>query len=66
MCEKAVEDDPEAIEYVADHFKTKEMCKEAVCGEPYALGHIPGNFKIQKMCEKDVLSLHAVPGGFKN
>ena len=49
-CERAVEDDPEAIEYVPDHFK--------ILREPYSLGHIPDNFKTQKMCEKLLKKTH--------
>ena len=46
MCERAVENEPEMLEYVPDCFKTEEICKEAVHREPYALGHIPDHFKI--------------------
>ena len=45
MCEKAVEDEPETLEYVPDHLKTEEICKEAVRREPYALGYVPDHLK---------------------
>ena len=54
MCEKAVEDEPEALEYVPDHVKKEEICKEAVCRELYALGHVFDHLKTQKMYEKAV------------
>ena len=57
MCEKAVEDEPETIEYVPNHLKTEEMHKEAVCKETYALRHVPDHLKTQEMCKKSHLYL---------
>ena len=51
MCEKAVEDEPEALEYVPNHFKTQEMCERAIENEPYSLKFVPDYFKAQEMCE---------------
>ena len=68
MCEKAVEDKLEALEYVPEYFKPEKMCKEARCRGPYALRDIPDHLKTQNMCEKtveeDLCSLHFVPGWF--
>ena len=41
MCIKAVEQKPEALESLPDHFKTEDTCKDAVRREPYALGVYP-------------------------
>ena len=48
MCEKAVEDEPETLRYIQDHFKTAEICKKAVRREPYSLAYVPDHFKAQK------------------
>ena len=34
MCERAVEDKPENLEFVPDRFKTQKMCEEAVTHTP--------------------------------
>ena len=44
LCKKAVEDEPETLEYVPDHFKTQEMCIKALEENPwtpwYVLEHL--------------------------
>ena len=30
MCDKAVDDDPNALEFIPDQYKTQEMCDKAV------------------------------------
>ena len=52
MCERAVEDEPETLEYVPDHLKTQEMCDEAVGRESYTLRYVPDHLKTQEMYEK--------------
>ena len=52
MCVKAVEDEPETIEYVPKHLKTEEIRKEAVRKETYAMRRVPGHLKTQEMCKK--------------
>ena len=58
MCEKAVEDEPEPLEYVPDLFKTEEICKEAVRRKPYALGQVPDNLKTKKCVKKLMKKTH--------
>ena len=64
MCIKAVEGEPETLEYVPDHLKTEEMCKEVVRREPYGLLYVPDHFKTQEMwtkaTEKDLWQLYGV------
>ena len=47
MCERVVEDEAEALEYVPDPFKTKTMCERAVEDEPDTLEFVPGHLKTQ-------------------
>ena len=54
MCVKAVEDEPEALEFVPDHLKTKKMCEGAVEVSPWQLKYVPDHFKMEKMCDKVV------------
>ena len=69
MCERAVEIETEALEYIPDHFKTKKMCERAVKDKPDTLEFVPGHLKMQKMCEKAVEEcsyiLEDVPDHFK-
>ena len=67
VCEKAVEDEPETLEYVPDHLKTEDISKDAVRREPYPLGHVPDHLKAKKMCEKVIEEdpwLYPVPDCF--
>ena len=41
MCERAIEDEPETLEFVPDHFKAQEMCNKAVEEDPCALEFVP-------------------------
>ena len=52
MCVKAVEDEPEALEFVPDHLKMKKMCEGAVEISPWQLKYVPDLFKTEKMCDK--------------
>ena len=49
MCERAVEDDPNTLEFVPDRFKTQKMCNEAVYREPYTLRYVHDHLKTQEM-----------------
>ena len=49
MCEKAVEDEPETLEYVPNHFKTQGMCEKAVENEPYSLKFVSDLFKTKEI-----------------
>ena len=68
MCERAVEDEPEALEYVPDNLKTHMMCEKAIENEPYNLKVVPDHFKTQRICDKavrdDSYSLQYVPDWF--
>ena len=45
MCNKAVEDEPETLEYAPNHFKAQEMCERAIENKPYSLKFVPeGSF----------------------
>ena len=52
MCEKAVEDEPESLEYVPNHFKTEEMFEKAAEDNPWSLEYVPDCFKTKKMCKR--------------
>ena len=45
MCEKVVEDDSKALEYVPNYFKTQRMFEKAVEDDPYNLKYVPDNLK---------------------
>ena len=68
MGERAIEDEPETLEYVPNHFKTQTMCERAVENEPYSLKFVPDHFKAQEICDKaveeDLYSLQYVPDWF--
>ena len=53
MCIKAVEDEPGALEYVPNHFKTKGMCIKAVENEPGTLKFVLDDFRL-KRCVKEL------------
>ena len=40
------------LEYVPDHFKTREMCNDAVIEDPYPLQFIPDWFVTQQQLKK--------------
>ena len=65
MCERAIEDELETLEYVPNHFKTQTMCESAFKNEPYSLKFVPDHFKRQEICDKavrdDPYSLQHVP-----
>ena len=65
MCNKAVEDESETLEFVPDSLKTKTICDRAIEEGPYNLKFIPDHFKTQEICDKmvrgDQYSLQFVP-----
>ena len=69
MCERAVEDEPKALEHIPDCFKSKKMCEITVEDEPDTLEFVPGYLKTQEMCgkavEKHSYMLEDVPDHFK-
>ena len=51
MFEKFVEDEPETLEFIPDHFKTQEMCERAVEDDPYSLQYVPDWFVTQQQID---------------
>ena len=45
MCERAIEDEPDTLQYVPGHLKTQGMCERAVEDEPDTLGFVPDHLK---------------------
>ena len=68
MCEKTVENEPEALWHVPDQHKTQWMCQKAVEEGSYNLKFVPDYFKTQRMCDDVVrnypFSLQFVPDWF--
>ena len=54
MCEKVIEDEPEIVGFVLDHFKTKTICEKAIKDDPCNLKIVPDHLKTQEMCDKAV------------
>ena len=44
MCERAIKDKSETLEFIPDHFKTQNMCDKAVEEGPCALEFVPDWF----------------------
>ena len=53
---------PEMLQFVPDHLKTKKLCKHAVKKLIYILRYVPDQYKTQQMCDKAILE----NGGYKN
>ena len=51
MCKEAVEDDPEALQFVPDNLKTQRMSDEAVEDDPSSLEFVPDWFVTQKQLD---------------
>ena len=49
MCKKAVEDEPETLEYVPDCFKTQGMCIKTLEENPWILRYVPDHLKTQEV-----------------
>ena len=68
MCERVVEEEPETLEYVPNHFKIQTMCEKVVENEPYSLKFVSDHFKMQEICDKavrdDSYPLQYVPDWF--
>ena len=48
MCDAAVMEDPCALKFAPDHFKSQEMCDKAVGVEPFPLQYVPDWFVTQQ------------------
>ena len=68
MYERAVEDEPDNLEFVSGYLKMQEMCEKAVEECSYILEDVPDHFKMEKMCDavvvEDSLLLRHVPDWF--
>ena len=51
---KTVENEPDTLESVPKHLKTKNMRENVVEKNPWLLKDVPGRFKTQDMCDKAV------------
>jgi hypothetical protein len=56
LCEKAVENNIWALEFIPDHLKDYKLCEKAVENNSRALEFIPDHLKDYKLCEKAVES----------
>ena len=69
MCNEVVHIDSRSLEFIPDHFKTKEMSNEAVEADPYILKYVPVYLRTQEICIKAVENylcpLKFVPDHFK-
>ena len=61
---------PEKLEHVPDHLKTKNMCKDAAKKLPYLLRYVFDQYKTQQICDKALLeyggTLICIPDCYKN
>ena len=52
MNSKAVDDNPDALEFFPDQYKTQEVCDKAVDDYSIALEFVPDRYKSKEMCDK--------------
>ena len=52
MCDKTVDDNADALEFLPDQYGTKEMCIKSVDDYVNTLEFVPGQYKTQEMCDK--------------
>ena len=52
MCNKALNNDPRALEFVPDYYKTQEMCYKVVNPHSSTIQFVPESCKTPKMCDK--------------
>ena len=52
MCNIAVDDHPDALEFVSDRYKTQGMCDKAVDDYYIALEFVPDQYKFKEMCDR--------------
>ena len=46
---------PEMLEFVSDHLKTRKMCKNVVKKLLYLLRYVPDKYKTQQICDEAIL-----------
>ena len=56
MCNKAVDNYPHALEFVAERYKAQTMCDKAVSTYPSTIKFVPVCNMTQEMCNKAVNS----------
>ena len=54
MCSKAVDNYPQALEFVPQYYKTQKTCDKAVDTYPSTIKFVPEYFMTQEMCDKAV------------
>ena len=51
---------PETLEFVPGHLKTKKQCKHAIKKLPFLLRYVPDKYKTQQMSDKAILENAAI------
>ena len=54
MCNQAVDNYAQALEFVSDCYKAQEMCDKAIDTYPFTIQFVPEFYKTQEMCDKAV------------
>ena len=54
MCNKAVDDYPNSLDFLPECYKTQNVCDKAVDSPPSAIQFIPEYYKAQEMCHNVV------------
>ena len=57
MCNQAVDNYVDALEYVPECFKTQEMCDKVVDTCPFVFDSIPDRYKTHKLFSEDSFML---------
>ena len=52
ICKKALNNDPHALEFVPDCYKTQEMCYKVVNSHSSTIQFLPESCKTPKICDK--------------
>ena len=57
MGERTIEDEPEILEFVPDHFKTPKICYKAVRDDPYSLKFVSNWFVTHKQVKYGMMTM---------
>ena len=60
MCDKAVDNYFQALEFGTDCYKTQELCNKAVDTHPSTMQFVPESQETQKMSDKSADACHFV------
>ena len=58
MCIEEVEEDPNMLRHVPDHFNANEMYNKAVGKNPQGLQDVPDHFKAKRCAKKPLKKCH--------